>query len=236
MLVKTPVFLSAEWRSLVMLNYEVDPGILLPLVPAGTELDVWEGRALVSMVGFMFLNTRVLGVPIPFHCNFEEVNLRFYVRRKSSDEFRRGVSFIREIVPRAAIAWTARAIYNEPYLARPMRHLVTETEFEYSWHSGKRWHSLAARVSGAPQPLVAGSEEEFITEHYWGYTAQRDGGTVEYSVQHPAWRVWRAESAKFDCDIEAIYGRAFVEPLSGPPRSAFVAEGSPVTVHKATRL
>ena len=227
-------FLTAEWRSLVMLNYEVDRAILAPLVPRGVELDLWEGGALVSMVGFLFLDCRVLGVAIPFHRDFEEVNLRFYVLRKVDGVWRRGVVFVREIVPRFAIAAVARLFYNEPYLALPMRHEAPAHggEFSYAWKFGGRWNSLGARTRGEPAPIAAGSAEEFIFEHYWGCTRQRDGGTMEYQVEHPAWRVWQTENSSLDCDAGALYGAAFTGPLRGKPHSAFVAEGSPVSVRR----
>ena len=229
-------FLTAEWRSLLMVNYAIDPAVLAAHLPRGLELDLWQGEALVSMVGFLFLKTHVLGVPVPLHQNFEEVNLRFYVRRRTPDGWQRGVVFVSEIVPRAAIALTARAFYNEPYRAMRMRHRLGGGEYSYSWKFRGRWHSLGANVSGEPQPLAPGSAAEFIFEHYWGYTRQRDGGTVEYQVEHPRWRVWTAERAHLDCDIAALYGPAFVPALSAPPRSAFVAEGSPVLVRRGMRL
>ena len=99
-------FLTAEWRKLAVVNYMVEPEILQPFVPAGTELDFWQERCYVSLIGFRFENTKVLGMKIPWHVNFEEVNLRFYVRRKATDGWRRGVVFIKEIVPKAAITWS----------------------------------------------------------------------------------------------------------------------------------
>ena len=233
-----PVFLTAEWRALLMVNYAIDPAVLAPLVPRGTELDLWQGEALVSMVGFLFLKTGVLGVPVPFHQDFEEVNLRFYVRRHTPDGWQRGVVFIRELVPRRAIAAIARLAYNEPYLAVPMRHRVPAAagEYEFAWRFRGRWHTLSAETAGEPQPIAEGGAAEFIFEHYWGYTRQRDGGTVEYQVEHPRWRVWTAERARLDCDIAALYGAAFVPALSAPPRSAFVAEGSPVLVRRGVRV
>lgn len=236
-----PPFLTAEWRSLVMLNYEVDPALLRPLVPPGTELDAWGGVTYASVVGFLFLRTRVLGVPIPFHRDFEELNLRFYVRRKGPEGWRRGVVFVKEIVPRMAIAAVARWIYNENYVALPMRHRIDLSaqaggSVEYGWRTGGRWASVRAEVRGPARPLVEGSEEEFITEHYWGYAAQRDGGCVEYRVEHPRWNVWRAESASLDCDVAALYGPRFAEPLSAPPRSALVADGSPIIVRQGKRI
>lgn len=229
-------FLTAAWRRLVMLSWEVDPGLLRPLVPRGTALDAWNGRTFASVVGFLFLDTRILAVPIPFHRDFEEVNLRFYVRREGPEGWRRGVSFIRELVPRRAIATTARWIYNEPYLALPMRHRAEPGVAEYGWRLGGRWNTLGARFSGEARPLAAGSEEEFITEHYWGYTRQRDGGTVEYRVEHPSWRVWPATEASLDADVAALYGPDFAAALAGPPTSAFVADGSPIVVRRARRI
>jgi uncharacterized protein YqjF (DUF2071 family) len=231
-----PVFLTAEWRSLVMLNYAVDPAVLAPYVPRGVKLDLWEGEALVSMVGFLFLQTRVLGVPIPFHRNFDEVNLRFYVRRPESAGGQRGVVFISEIVPRLAISLVARGLYNEPYRAMPMRHRIADGDYAYSWKFGGHWQTLGASVRGEAQPITPGSAPEFIFEHYWGYTRQRDGGTVEYQVEHPRWRVWTAECSHLEVDVAALYGPQFVPALSAPPRSAFVAEGSPVLVRRGVRV
>ena len=91
-------FLNAEWRKLILANYEIDPNILKKYIPAHTELDIWNGRCYVSLVGFMFVNTKMLGMKIPFHINFEEVNLRFYVKHKSKGEYKRGVVFIKEII------------------------------------------------------------------------------------------------------------------------------------------
>jgi uncharacterized protein len=225
-----------------MLNFEIDPAALRPLVPAGTELEQWDGRTLVSVVGFRFLRTRVLGLAVPGHVDFEEVNLRFYVRRREADEWRRGVVFVRELVPRRAIAWMARWWYNEPYRALPMRHSVDRSAdgaplaVAYEWSHAARWEVMRLRVVGESAPLIPGSEAEFITEHYWGYTRQRDRSTIEYRVEHPAWRVWTADEARLECDAAALYGAPFAEALAAPPRSAFLAEGSAVVVFRPRRL
>jgi uncharacterized protein len=235
------VFLTAEWKHLAMLNYEIEPTVLAPFVPVGTELDLWNGKVLVSVVGFLFVKTRVFGIPIPFHRDFEEVNLRIYVRRKAEDGWRRGVVFIKEIVPRAAIALTARKLYNEPYIALPMAHRIEEERgavksAEYSWQLGGQQNSLKLTTRGAPQVLCAGSNAEFITEHYWGYNSQRDGSTLEYRVEHPRWRVYEVADAKLDCDIAGLYGKQFCDSLSCKPSSSFLAEGSAVTVYQGLRL
>src|ERR1051326_4593046 len=148
-------FLTANWRYLAMLNFAIDPKILQPLVPVETEIDFHERQTFVSIVGFLFLDTRVIGLPIPLHRDFEEVNLRFYVRRKSANEWRRGVVFIRELVPRRAIALVARTFYGEPYLALPMRHALEHKDgrvfAEYQWRRGRRWETLAMTATGEPQ-------------------------------------------------------------------------------------
>jgi uncharacterized protein YqjF (DUF2071 family) len=220
-----------------MINYEAPPEILAPLVPRGVMLDTFEGRTLVSMVGFLFEDTRVLGVPPPFHRNFEEVNLRFYVRHTVENEVRRGVVFVKELVPKFLTAWVARNVYNENYEALPMRHEVDPgRRAKYEWRFLNRWHSLEVVTTGEPYDSQPGSEEEFITEHYWGYTAQRDGGSKQYRVSHPKWKVWRAAAARFDCDVAALYGPQFEPYLTAKPSSAFLAEGSDVVVYQGTAL
>lgn len=226
-------FLTANWRYLAMLNFVVDPKIVAPLVPPGTELDFENGETFLSVVGFLFLDTRLLGLPIPLHRDFEEVNLRFYVRKKSADTWRRGVVFVRELVPRRAIALVARTFYGENYVALPMKHEIEHADpklkVEYSWRRGCKWESLKMSASGEPQAIAAGSHGEFITEHYWGYTRFR-AGCSEYRVEHPRWKIWNANNFEFRSDTAALYGPQFVETLSAPPRSAFIAEGSPITI------
>lgn len=235
------IFLSAEWRDLVMLNYEVDPGLVARYVPHGTELHAFEGRVYVSLVGFRFLRTKLFGfVPLPFHTNFDEVNLRFYVKRREGDEERRGVVFIREVVPRFAVAHLARLVYGENYVSHPMRHSVRANgagiAAQYQWQLGRQWCALRAEASGAPVYAAEGSVEQFIAEHYWGYSAQRDGGCVEYHVAHVPWRVWKSATAAFEGDAESLYGAELGRVLRRAPDSVFIADGSPVVVFTGRRV
>ena len=232
-------FLATHWSHLAMLNYEIDPQTLRAFLPVHTELDTFQERHYVSMVGFLYDDTRIKGVPIPGHRRFAEVNLRFYVRYRAEEGWRRGVVFIKEVVPRRAIAWVARILYDENFVCLPMRHGITYDEkdrssprhVEYSWYHDRAWQRLAVDIVGDAELPAVGSEEEFITEHYWGYTARRDGSTSEYQVAHPQWRVWQAGSAELDCNVGAFYGAGFVEALAGVPSTAFLAEGSRVVVH-----
>jgi uncharacterized protein YqjF (DUF2071 family) len=226
----------------VFVNYDAPADVLAPLVPRGTELDTHDGRVFVSLVGFQFLHTRVLGLAIPGHVNFDEVNLRFYVRYRSRGEVRRGVTFVKEVVPRRAIALVARALYNEPYVALPMRSDIRrggtrgDTHARYAWQLDASWSHLDVQVAGEPALPARDSHAEFITEHYWGYTAQRDGGTIEYRVTHPQWRVWTASAIDVSGDWSRLYGRQFQAILAAPPASALLAEGSSVTVGRPRRI
>jgi uncharacterized protein YqjF (DUF2071 family) len=226
-------FLTANWRYLAMLNYVVDPRLLAPLVPRGTEIDFDNRETFLSVVGFLFLDTRLLGVPIPLHRDFEEVNLRFYVRRKSADTWRRGVVFVRELVPRRAVALVARACYGENYLALPMKHEIDHVDHnlsvEYSWRCGRKWESLKMSAVGEPHDIPAGSHAEFITEHYWGYTSMRKACT-EYRVEHPRWKIWDASDFELKADVATLCGEQFAETLNQSPRSALIADGSPISI------
>ncbi len=228
-------FLSAQWRRLVLFNYRVDPGILQPFLPAHTELDIWNDTCYVSVVGFMFMDTRLKGLKIPFHVNFEEINLRFYVRRNDPDlGWKRGVVFVREIVPLPAIAWVANTLYREHYRWYPMWHNWKEAEqqleVEYAWKQGGRWNSFGVKAENRPVDLKAGSEAEFITEHFWGYARRDERHTVEYQVAHPRWRVHPIAAWHCDVDFGAAYGPAFASLTGAQPASVFLAEGSEVEV------
>lgn len=234
-LVKPRVFMTAGWHNLAMLNFTIEPSVLEPYVPAGTELDFWRGQTYVSIVGFQFLDTRVLGLALPLHRNFVEVNLRFYVVRHTTEGTRRGVVFLREIAPKHLVSWTARWFYNEKYVTMPMRHQVNANGVAYQWWHARKWHGVSATTIGDASFPAVDSEAEFIVEHYWAYTNQRDGSTMEYAVEHPPWRVRPAGNVSFDCDVASIYGPEFT-PYLRDPASAFVADGSPVLVRRGRRI
>jgi len=235
-------FLTASWEHVLLLNYTVPRSLLEPLVPPGTELDVWQGDCIASLVGFQFLGTRVRGIPLPWYGNFEEINLRFYVTRKAANgEVRRGVVFIRELVKRRLVAAVARALYNEPYIVGPTESRLavgasSSGRIAYTWRFGGQPFTLEGRFNGIPKAVEAGSETEFIIEHYWGYTKQKDGSTNEYRVEHPRWRAWEVESASFSGQADAMYGSPWGEILASPPRSVCLAEGSDVSVSSGERV
>lgn len=230
-------FLTAKWLDLVMANYVVEPQVLREFVPSGTELDLFDGKCFASLVAFKFFDTKVLGLPIPFHINFLEVNLRFYVRRETGSEIKRGVVFIKEIVPRFAISLVARTFYGEPYETWKMRLDETYNEkFAYSWRKG----AIANRVSvekgenlGVPSE---NSHGEFIIEHYWGYTRRGANRTDEYKVEHPKWNLFEAKNANIEVDFGATYDAKFAFLTNEKPQSVLLAEGSEIAVYKGEKL
>src|SRR5690606_32219377 len=227
-------FLKAEWRKLAIANYVIDKEVLTKYVPSGTELDLWEGKCYVSLVGFMFKNTKLLGIKIPFHVNFEEVNLRFYVKRFENGMWKRGVVFIKEIVPKPALTLVANTIYNENYETLPMHHKWEENDTErvvtYQWKKNKQWQSFKIIAALETSEIKENSATEFITEHYWGYAKVNENTTNEYEVTHPKWRQYKVKSSEIKVDFGVVYGTDFEFLNKLEPDSIMLAEGSEITV------
>ncbi|WP_422358867.1 YqjF family protein [Reichenbachiella sp.] len=233
-------FLKAEWRKLAIANYEVEPSLLKKYLPNNTELDIWEGKCFVSLVGFMFKNTRLLGIPIPFHRHFEEVNLRFYVRYCDKGEWKRGVVFIKEIVPKPALTFVANHIYKEHYQTMKMSHILEQQSdqlrVEYTWKAGLHQHRLRVNASSHPVEIPENSVTEFITEHYWGYTKVTEKCTFEYEVVHPRWLAYEVLDHGIDVDFETVYGNDFKMLSKRLPSSVMLAEGSEIVVKSKRKI
>lgn len=234
------IFLTAEWRNLVMANYAIDPAVLTPYVPYHTELDAYEGIHYVSLVGFLFTNVKLRGFAVPFHTTFEEVNLRFYVRFKEGQQWKRGVVFLKEIVPRRAITFVANTLYGEKYATHPMKHewrqQGDDLHVSYDWKVGNEWNYIKATAAATATPLQQGSAEEFITEHYWGYTFVNDRSTGVYQVAHPRWNIHAVKNYAIECNAATLYGKSFETALNQPPGSVFLADGSAIEVYKGSKV
>jgi len=233
-------FLKAEWKNLALFNYEVDSKVLQKYVPAGTEIDIWNNKCYISLVGFMFKNTKVLGLKVPFHINFEEVNLRFYVKRFENGEWKRGVVFIKEIVPKKAITFIANSWYQEHYETQKMKHEIVENEdtntFIYKWKNDKKWNTIEIEAKKDLSEIKIDSEAEFITEHYFGYTKISEETTFEYEVTHPRWEQLKVLNYRIDIDFGKIYGDDFEFLQNRKPTSVFLAKGSQITVKNKRKL
>jgi uncharacterized protein len=217
-----------------MANYIIDAAILKPYLPAKTELDFYNGKCYVSLIGFMFQKTKLLGIGIPFHKDFEEVNLRFYVRYNDNGVWKRGAVFIKEIVPKPAISIIANTLYNEKYSTMRMKHFYIKEDNEiylgYHWKHKGKWNKLEATTAPEALPMQPGSEEEFIAEHYWGYSKYNQQTTYEYAVQHPSWKVYTVKDHLIDCDFTALYGSSFSFLQNAQPNSVFMARGSAISI------
>ncbi|MEC5156271.1 YqjF family protein [Chryseobacterium sp. MP_3.2] len=233
-------FLTAEWNNLAMINYVVDPKILEKYVPAGTELDFFEGKCYVSFIGFLFENVKVLGLKIPFHTDFEEVNLRFYVRRLENGTWKRGAVFISEIVPKFSISFVANTFYNEHYETFPMKHTLkvkdNSREFLYQWKVDNTWNSIHVETQKNPTVIEVGSEAEFITEHYFGYNKVSETETIEYQVTHPRWHQYEVIKNNSTIDFEAVYGKEFAFIKALEPTSVFLAVGSKISIEEKRKI
>ena len=228
-------FLIAEWRKLILANYEVDPKILEQYLPAGTELDFWDNKCYVSLVGFMFLNTKVKGIKVPRHINFEEVNLRFYVKRTDEyGEVKRGVVFIKEIVPKPMITFVANKLFKEHYQTLAMNHLWEEKEnsrtVKYVWYKDNRENLISVEAEREAIEMLSNSKEFFITEHYWGYSKGKGNTANEYEVKHPSWKVYPVKKAAISVDYGLTYGEEFEFLNEQQPASVMLAEGSEISV------
>lgn len=231
-------FLTAHWQNLIMANYTCNEKILHDHIPEGTEIDLYNEKCYISLVGFSFLQTKVMGLSIPFHRNFEEINLRFYVKRKEDGEWKRGVVFIREIVPKIFISLTANIIYGEKYIALPTRHQLFQHpdnfDLSYQWYYKKKWNCLSVNADYDPLPIAAGSVESFITEHYLGFTKRRLS-TMQYAVEHPVWEVYPVHNYFISCDFKNLYGERFAFLENKEPDSILLAKGSDVVVRSGSK-
>jgi uncharacterized protein YqjF (DUF2071 family) len=231
------VFLSADWRNLVNLTYRVPPEILEAYVPPGLELDLMDGHAHVSLVAFDFLNTRVKGFKVPFHTDFPEINLRFYVRHAG----RLGVCFLQEFVPKHCIALIANKVYNEPYVAFPMESKTEVREDGRLQLQHRLWKGsseLNLNLTIGPETHIpdASSMEHYFKEHDWGFGKDKKGETLAYFVEHPVWETKEIESIDLQLDFGSIYGKHWEFLNDQKPAYSLFASGSAIKVYSAVKL
>lgn len=229
------VFLKANWENIVMVNYEIAPSILSKYLPKGVSIDLYNDKAYISLVGFMFKKTKIFNVPIFKLGTFEEINLRFYVTRKVGNETRRGVVFINETVPYKAVAWLANALYKEHYTTIATRHnwkINKESkEIKYEWLVNKKWNTIEVSALNKKKIMRENGFENFIFEHYYGYTKVDKSNTVEYQIAHPSWLINDILEYEIDCDFTNMYGKDFAILDKTLPTSIFLAEGSAIEIN-----
>jgi len=234
------IFLNAEWRKLAIANFQIDPAILKPYLPYKTELDLWNGKCYVSLVAFCFMNTKLRRISIPFHVNFEEINFRCYVRFRESGSWKRGVTFIKEIVSRPVLTFVANTIYKERYITLPTRHTWIDNsdyiKVIYQWKYQGTWDIISVTAGPIASPILPMSEEEFITEHYWGYTQLSNSSTSQYEVEHPGWQTYPVSNYKINVRFGDLYGKEFNILNDAQPDSVMLAEGSEVAIRMYDKI
>ncbi len=235
------VFLTARWKHIVLINFRVDPALLADVLPGDTELDAFDGEAHISLVGFMFEKVRIYTIPLPFHRKFEEINLRFYVRRKVDGQWRRGVVFIREFVPKPAVTWVARRLYHENYATALMSHQIELDSAgrcmsaSYDWKIDGATHQIHCD-SPRHHNVSSNDRARFFADHFWGYSRMPDGRTIEYQVDHPPWPLYEPSRVQLIGDLSNAYGSRFAQTFAEGPQSVIYTEGSEISVHRGAVL
>ncbi|HKE19548.1 MAG TPA: DUF2071 domain-containing protein [Kofleriaceae bacterium] len=228
------------------MTFAIDPRALRGLVPVGTEIDTFDdGRAPLSMVALRFDDSRVLGLPIPFARSYDQVALRFYVRRwLGGDRWRRGTVPVIEFVPVSALVSAGHVLYGEAYERRPVTSRVRPPDpgtnrggrAVYRWRTDRSIHRLAVDFSGELHLPAPDSREAFLVERYWGYLARHADLTSEVRVDHPPWRIWSAAEGHLTAEVPQLFGDRFARALASPPVSVVVAEGSRLELHRPITL
>jgi len=227
-------FLRANWENLIMANYEIDPSVLEQYLPKGVELDFYNNKTFVSLVGFMFKKTSLFGIPIPFFGSFEEINLRFYVRKIENRKIKKGVVFINETVPFKIVALLANKLYKEHYISIPTKNSIVISDhkhLKYEWKINNKWNAIAVKADTNQYEITKDTIEEFIFERYFGFTKLSDTSTQEYKIHHPKWMTHKIINSHIDCDFGSMYGDSFSGLNNQKPDSIILAEGSQVSVN-----
>lgn len=238
----TSIFLKGEWRNLIMINYQIDPEVLGAYLPPHTELDTFNGKHYVSLVGFLFKDSKVKGVIVPYQRTFEEINLRFYVRHLSADGiWKHGVVHIKEITTKKLKALVANKIFGENFEACDTRHLWSnptedKVSVEYMWKRTTDWDWIAITATGVSYFPKQKTEEQFITERDRVYNKGKKNITTEYNVEHTSWRIHKVHYSDINCNFEKNFGKDFACLNKTKPSSVFLADGSPITVSNIRKI
>jgi len=222
--------LTARWSNLVLLTYEVDPALVEPWLPGGVEADLVGGRALVSLIAFDFLDTRIRGRRIPGFVDFPEINFRTYVRGGD----RLGVVAIRELVPSPLAAAVGRLRFNEPFRAAPIESRTVsmgdELLVEHRWKWKDQGYFLRMTSDQTSVPAAAEAPAHHLLGRRWAYGRSRRGEPKVLRIEHPEWALRRVRTLDFDVDYAALYGPEWAVLNGKQPASTHLAVGSAVSI------
>lgn len=228
-------FLKAQWKELTLVNFALEPDFLINILPVGLDPDLLHGKAYASLVAFDFESIRVGGIPWPGYTQFPELNLRVYVR--CSEAGRRGVFFIRELIPGKIPTAIARVAYNEPYSACPLTRshqaLVNGAQVQrtdWIWKGAPNY----LEVEVGPETMMPATDEDanWFKEQEWGFGHSRLGELLRYHVTHPRWMVRKVHRCDYEVDWLGLYGPIWARQLEGAePDSLMHCIGSEIAVY-----
>lgn len=224
---KTNTFMTGNWEDLIISTFEVNSEILEKYLPNGIELDLYQGKALISMVAFTFSKVKFFGVKVPFHQQFGEINFRFYV--KSIVDGTKGVVFIKEYAPKPIIALVANGVYNEPFfyknIGRQKEILENVISMQYNFPNGK----VKAIAKNETKELEENSLEHFIVDRYIAFVKSRNTKTYQYQINHKPWEIYKSSSIEIDKNSLLLLPSEF---KNGKLIASYFVDGSKISVEK----
>ena len=235
---------AAEWREIVVINFEIDPKLLRNFIPPKTELDFFNETSFVTLMARACKNVKPYGWPIVFAKSIDQILLRFYVKRKVGDTWRRGVCLIRDYLPKRKASFFLNWMFKHSFTQVPIKRTSSNFEsglptqlptVEYQWTTGDYVNHIKVNARSQMRQQEQETKESFVLDHHYGYTV-KEGKTYEYYVEYSPWAMWDAQSGSFDCDTENVFGRPFVRALKQRPASVFLARGSDVIIYRPTEI
>ena len=225
--------LTMRWEELLFLHWPMAAAVLRPHLPAGLELETFDGSAWLGVVPFRMARTRLRWLPpVPTTHTFPEINLRTYVRAGG----RSGVWFFSlDAASRLAVE-SARLGFGLPYFAARM---ACRRDGECVHYHSERtdWRGPAAsfrgdwRPVGSFAPAVRGTLLHFLVERYCMFVSRR-GRLMCGEVAHAPWQLAAAEVRLEANDMTRLLGCE----LLGPPVSALVAAPLDVVAWSLARV
>jgi uncharacterized protein len=200
---ESPWIMTQTWHDLLFAHWPVDADSLRSRIPAGFELDLFDGQAWLAIVPFHMSNVAPRGVPaLPWISAFPELNVRTYVRVNDKP----GVYFFSLDAANPVAVGVARLLVHLPYYAASMT--VEEHAGRIHYRSRRRRGPLSAdasdkapatfvgdyRPTGDLHAPVRGTLEYFLTERYCLYTVDNSFRGFRLDIHHPPWPLQPAEA------------------------------------------
>lgn len=223
--------MNCEWKDLIMSSFEVEKSILEPYLPNDTEIDLFQGKALISLVAFTFSKIKFFGLKIPFHQRFGQMNFRFYAKSKVDGS--RGVVFIKVFAPKHLIAFIGNKIYNEPYFFKPINFKKSKNNEIICIEYNNNHTTIKAKATYKTEKLTKNTLKHFIVERYIAYIKNKKNKTIRYNIYHKPWKIHHTESSHYDKELLKLLPNNFKNLKH---IATYLVNGSEVNVEKGMML